>query len=361
MEYRLQRGDFEVSVTNQVVIGGTAGGNQQVGGLLLPVSQTGVEMPPELIYDMALSQVVGIRSDVPIFGAGSGYQGSTTPISGSGFIISSDGYILTNYHVVETAHFNDLEIIVNLHDGSEYEATVIGFDSSSDIALIKIEAIGLTPVVIGDSDNIRVGQRVYAVGNPFGDLVYTMTEGIISALDRIVTVDSKRINAFQMDAAVNPGNSGGPIYDRNGDVIGIVSMKIMGNSVEGIGFAIPINDAILIASELIEHGYITGRPFIGITVESVTGGNAAFFGWVVGAYITSVNENSAGQRAGLEVGDIIIALGDVEIDSKEALLFTLRRYTAGETTTLTVWRASEEITLTITFDENLTAGQPLRP
>ena len=361
LEYRVQRGDFEVNVNNQVVIGGGNTGTQPVSGLTAPISTSGSELSAELIYDMALSQVVGIESESPSTGAIPGIQSNTTPVSGSGFIISNDGYILTNYHVIEIADVNSLEIRVYLSDETVHIAQVIGYDSSSDVALIKIDATDLTPVVIGDSDAIRVGQRVYAVGNPFGDLFHTMTEGIISALDRSVTVDNKRINAFQFDAAVNPGNSGGPIYDHNGDVIGIVSMKIMGNSVEGIGFAIPINDAILIAKELIEHGYITGRPLIGITVNSVTRGNADYYDLVGGARVRSLNEGSAGERAGLKVGDIIVALGDVKVDSSEALSFAMRKYKAGDTTTITVWREGEEITLKITFDENLAAGQPLRP
>lgn len=362
LEFRIRRGDFESTVTNvsnQVTLGST--GNPQVSGLTSPITTSGTELPAEVIYEMALNQVVGIESESPTPGAIPGIQSSTTPVTGSGFIISSDGYILTNYHVIEAAYNNDLPIRVCTHDGSEYPAQVIGFDEGSDVALIKIEAEGLNAVVIGDSDEISVGQRVYAVGNPFGDLFHTMTAGIISALDRIVSVDNKLISAFQFDAAVNPGNSGGPIFNRFGDVIGIVSMKIMGNSVEGIGFAIPINDAIEIAMELIEHGYITGRAFIGITVSSVTRGNADFYDLVVGASVRSVAEGSAGEKAGLEVGDIIIALGDTEITSRDMLLFTLRRFKAGDTTTITVWRAGEEVKLTITFDENLTAGQPQRP
>jgi serine protease Do len=365
IEFRLQRGDFAAMPLNQVVLGGAGGSNQNSGPFTAPVATTGGGMAAEDIYDMALTQVVRIRTEPQsVTGTGvPGLQMSIPPSSGTGFIISSDGYILTNFHVIESAHVGDVPLMVYLHNGSAYEATVIGFDSGSDVALIKIDAEGLNPVVIGDSENVRVGQRIYTVGNPFGDLVYTMTEGIVSALDRVVTVDSKRIDAFQFDAAVNRGNSGGPVYDSNGDVIGIVSMKIMGDSVEGIGFAIPINDAVVIASELIEHGYITGRPLIGITVntETVTSGHADFFGWVVGAYVRSVTEDSAGERAGLQVGDIIIGLGDVEIDSRDALLFAMRRYNAGDTTTITVWRNGEEITMTITFDENLTAGQPLRP
>ena len=358
MDYRFKRGDFTVS--NQVVLGNTLS-SPQGGNLLTPVSTSGTGMPAEDIYDFARSHVVGINTEMTGVAGSSGAQeqGPTTVVSGSGFIISSDGYILTNHHVIETADYRKLPIAVYLSDGTRYEATVIGYDTSSDFAILKIDAIGLNPAVIGDSDSIRVGQTVYAVGNPFGDLVYTMTEGIVSALDRVVTVDSKSIDTFQFSAAVNSGNSGGPVYNSNGEVIGIVTAKYMQESVEGIGFAIPINDAIRVASELIEHGYITGRPYLGIKVDTATNGLSSYYEWgVVGAFVKSVDSGSAAEKAGLKAGDIIIALGEAEVDSYNSLVYALRRYKAGDTTSLTVWRSGEKFELTITFDENMTAGQP---
>ena len=372
MEYRINRGDF--SSVNQVVIGGSNANNQQGASLTSPVASTSTGLSAEDIYDLACSQVVSVDTKMSnemqnpfgMFGdstliPGSTVPGTTTVASGSGFIISSDGYILTNYHVVQTAHEHSLPLIVSLNDGTEYTATVIGYEESSDVALIKIDATGLNAAVIANSDTIRAGQRVYAVGNPFGDLNYTMTEGIVSALDRVTTVDGKSINTFQFSAAVNPGNSGGPVYNENGEIMGIVSVKIMGNSVEGIGFAIPINDAVSIASELIENGYITGRAFMGINVETVSRANAEYFSLVEGAYVKSVNEGSAAEKAGLLFGDIITKLGDYDIDTRDTLIYTLRKFRAGDTTALTIWRGGKEIELTITFDENMTAGQPLRP
>ena len=364
MEYRLQKIDF--APVNQVVLGGTGASNSQVSSLTPTVATTGPGMSAEDIYDISCTQVVGVITEMPTSASSFGglNPGSSTAVSGSGFIISSDGYILTNYHVIETAYLGDLPLIVCMNDGTEFAATVIGYEALSDVALIKIDATGLNAAVIADSDNIRVGQRVYAVGNPFGDLAYTMTDGIISALDRVVTVDSgsskKNINTFQFSAAVNPGNSGGPVYDANGEIIGIVSVKIMGSSVEGIGFAIPINDAIEFASQLIEHGYITGRAFMGITAETVYRAHADYYGFVEGAYVRSVTEGSAADKAGIQFGDIITSLGDDEISSQESLVYTLRKFRAGDTTTLTVWRGGETIELEITFDENMTAGQPQR-
>lgn len=356
MDYRFNRGDF--TIVNQVVLGGNNSSTPVSESISAPVTTSGMGMTSQDIYDMAVTQVVGIKVEAQSSGFfGSGGGGSS---SGSGFIISSDGYILTNYHVIEQAYLNDTALSVSLSNGDEYDAKIIGFEASNDVALLKIEATGLNPAIIANSDNIRVGQPVYAVGNPFGNLVYTMTDGIVSALDREVTVDGKIISTFQFSAAVNRGNSGGPVYDANGEVLGIVTAKLIRNDVEGIGFAIPINDAIEIASGLIEHGYIAGRPLIGITTQTVSGGHAEYYGWVVGAYVRTVNPDSAAQRAGLLVGDIIIGIGDVEVDSLESLRFAMRRYKAGDAATLTVWRAGEEKQLSIIFDEDLAAGQPQR-
>ena len=356
MEYRFNRGDF--TVVNQVVLGGSTD-IQQSNGISSPVSSGGAGMSAEDIYTMACTQVVSITTKAGNLGGmfGSMIPSTATAVAGSGFIISSDGYILTNYHVVETSYINDLPLSVFLINGIEYQAKVIGYDIDNDVALVKIDATGLNPAVIANSDLINVGQTVYAVGNPFGELVYTMTEGIVSARDREVSVEGKTINTFQLSAAVNSGNSGGPVYDTNGEVIGIVTAKPMANSVEGIGFAIPINDAIEIAAELIEFGYITGRPLLGITAQTVSSAHAEYWGWVVGTRVMSVLEGSAAEKAGIIVGDIIIGLGDTNIDSMDTLKFALRKYKAGDTEKLTVWRNGDEVELTITFDEDLSAGQ----
>ena len=359
VEYRFSKGDF--NVINQVILGGSAY-EQNNSSLSAPVSTNGMGMSAEDIYTMACTQVVGITTKADIAGSGGMFFGypsssSTVAVTGSGFIVSSDGYILTNYHVVETSYINDWPLMVRTNDGTEYEAEVVGYESSNDVALIKIAATGLNPAVIANSDNINVGQALYAVGNPLGELTYTMTEGIVSARNREVSVEGKTINTFQFSAAVNSGNSGGPLYDTSGEVIGIVTAKPMTASVEGIGFAIPINDAIVIAAELIEFGYITGRPLIGITAQSVSSAHAEYWGWVVGARIMSVSESSAAEKAGLMVGDVIVGIGDTEVDSMDSLRFALRRFRAGDTTTLTVWREGENIDLTITFDEDLYAGQ----
>jgi len=360
LDYRITRGDF--TQPTQVILGGNTTEKRHEENPAVIISERYDGMTAEDIYDMARTQVVGIITEAPgMFGL-PGSSAGAAPVSGSGFIISADGYILTNFHVIEIAHRSNLPINVVLNDGTSYEAKVVGFEQSNDVAVLKINAAGLSPAIIGNSDNIRVGQTIYAVGNPFGNLVYTMTDGIVSALDRVVSVEGKSISTFQFSAAVNSGNSGGPIYNTEGEILGIVTAKVVRGNVEGIGFAIPINDAIEIASELIEHGYISGRPLIGITGSTVSSGHAEYYGWVEGVYIRSVNPDSAAETAGIAVGDIITALDGKEVTSMDSLRFILRSYRADDTTTITVWREGEYIDLTITFAEDMYAGQPqLRP
>ena len=356
IEFRIQNGDFappekEITLSQ----------SEDVSEPLLELTPVTVpiinEISAEDIYEMLRTQVVGIRAES--MGSGGFFgQRNQSAISGSGFIISSDGHILTNYHVIEASFISDRPITVYLEDDSIYEAEVIGFDVGNDVAVLKIEGEGFNHVSITDSENIRVGQRIYAIGNPFGTLTRTMTEGIVSALERTVTVDNKLINTFQISAAVNAGNSGGPVLNANGEVIGIVTAKFMSPEVEGVGFAIPINDAFEIASSLIEHGYITGRPFLGITPQTVTRGYAEFFGWVEGVYVRDVATGSAAEKAGILFGDIIIRLGDDDIPTREALEFIMRKFSAGDVTTITVWRNGEVVSLPLTFDEAQSAGQP---
>ena len=365
LEYRIYRGDFdypEVTESNSF---------SEISNIRDPEPETQISTVPvtteaadlvtsEDIYQMALSQVVGIRTDIPSTDFFGRDNETTTPLSGSGFIISTNGYILTNYHVIELGHANDLSIIVSLHEGIEYDAEIVGYDPHNDVALVKIDATDLSPVKIGNSDYLRVGQKIYAIGNPFGDLIYTMTDGIVSGLDRIVTLDRSIINTFQLSAAVNSGNSGGPVYNSNGEVIGIVTAKLVRNSIEGIGFAIPINDAIEIAKELIEHGYISGRAFLGITPRTLSPEQADYYDSVLGCLVVSVVPETAADKAGMLAGDVITKIDDTEIISQESLRFALRDFSPGDTATLTVWRDGEIFEIIVTFDEDEQAGQPRR-
>ena len=308
-------------------------------------------LSPADIYDQATSQVVGIRTEITV----TNFFGMTSSgaVSGSGFIISDDGYILTNFHVVEEAYERKLDIQVMTYDRATYNATIVGVEPSSDVAVLKVDAQGLSPVVLGNSDSIRVGDPVYAVGNPLGELEFSMSTGHISALDReIKTQESESINMFQIDAAVNEGNSGGPVYNSEGDVIGIVTAKYSSSGVEGLGFAIPINDVKSITDDLITKGYVTGKAFMGVSLRpEYNAMYSQYYGLPLGAMIWEVTPGAAAEKAGLQKGDVITAVGDYVIEDSNGLKAALRHFSAFDTTELTVYRAGDELHLTITFDE----------
>ena len=322
----------------------------------------GKPMTPEQLYAANLASCVGItvNTTVNIFG-----QTTTSAASGSGFVLSQDGYIATNYHVIESAAKDpSVTIQVSFADGTKYDAKLIGGEKDNDIAVIKIEADNLTPVTLGDSSKLVVGEAVYAIGNPLGELTYSLTDGIVSALDRLITTnstdesgrqESTTLNVLQTNCAINPGNSGGPLFDSYGNVVGVVSAKYTqssnGVNAEGLGFALPINDVKGILSDIIEHGYVTGKPYMGVQVMNVSS-EAQRYGITAGAAVSYVAEGSCAQKAGLQVNDIITAIDDTAIDSSPALTAALATgYKAGDTATLTVIRNQQELKLTITFDE----------
>ena len=308
------------------------------------------------IYDAACQQVVGITTEVTytnFFG-----MTSSSAVTGSGFVATEDGYIITNCHVIEYAYDYNYAVTVMFHDGSQYEATIVGVEPDNDIAVLKIDATGLTPVVFGDSDTISVGDDAYPVGNPLGELEFTMTFGRVSALDRLISTEesSQPINMFQIDAAVNSGNSGGPVYNARGEVIGIVTAKASGNSssaaVDGLGFAIPVNDAVRIADDLITKGYVTGKAYMGVSLDNrYNSMYSQFYGLPQGAYVYYVEAGGPADKAGIRGGDIITKLGDSEITSDSDLTRAIKQFSAGDTTSVTVYRTNESITMDITFDE----------
>lgn len=316
---------------------------------------SGSEMTATEIYALGCEQSVAIKSEITyynIFG-----QTTSAAVSGSGFVISSDGYIMTNYHVIEDADKGAYDITVVFYDGTECSATVVGYEKDNDVAILKIDATDLNAVTFGNSDLMQVGETVYAIGNPLGELAFTMTSGSISALDReISTSDSSTgtattINMFQIDAAVNSGNSGGPVYNSRGEVIGIVTAKYSDSGVEGLGFAIPINDASSIAEDLITKGYVSGKASIGIYPQEITSYVAQYYNMPLGVYVTEVVSGSAAESCGIQVGDIITGLGDADISSYSELKSALKDYREGDTTTIRVYRSGEYLDLTITFDE----------
>ncbi len=320
-------------------------------------TNSGQPMTPEQLYAANLASCVGItvNTTVNIFG-----QTTTSAASGSGFVLTQDGYIATNYHVIESAvNDSSVTIQVSFADGGKYDARLVGGEKDNDVAVLKIEASGLIPVTLGDSSKLVVGESVYAIGNPLGELTYSLTDGIVSALDRLITTSdssgSATLNVLQTNCAINPGNSGGPLFDSYGNVIGITTAKYTqsssGVSAEGLGFALPINDVKDILSDLIAHGYVTGKPYMGVQVDSVSS-EAQRYGISAGAVIVSVAKDSCAEKAGLQVNDIITAIDDTAIDSSSALTAALTTgYKAGDTATLTVIRNQQEVELTITFDE----------
>ncbi len=334
----------------QVVLGATAENRGENNDAPQSMSVTGETLTGAQIYSMACNQVVGVNTSVTttnIFG-----QQSSSAVSGSGFIISSDGYILTNYHVIEYADKYDYDLTVMLYDGTSYPAEIIGSEPDNDVAVIKIDATGLSPVTFGSSEEMNVGEPVYAIGNPLGELEFTMTTGSISALDRYVTTDANTsINMFQIDAAVNSGNSGGPVYNSRGEVIGIVTAKYSSTGVEGIGFAIPIDDAVNISTQLINQGYVSGKAYLGVNVQDITESYAYYLNLPQGAYVYSLVDGSCAGAAGMKVGDVITAVGDHKVTSSTTLKSALSHFSAGDTTTVTVYRSGENIVLNITFDE----------
>ncbi|MDD6188910.1 MAG: trypsin-like peptidase domain-containing protein [Clostridiales bacterium] len=311
---------------------------------------TGKTLSASELYAMAVNSCVGIKTDVTVanvFG-----QVTSSAITGSGFIISTDGYILTNYHVVETADEQGLDITVSLYNGDEYIAELIGKEAENDVALLKIDAKNLPALVLNTSGDLVVGQNVYAIGNPLGELTYTLTEGIVSALDRDIAVEPNvSIKMFQISAAINSGNSGGPVFNDRGEVIGIASAKYANTGVEGLGFAIPIEDAMNIVDDLIQYGFVRGKPYFGITVRTVTQSVAEYYNWVAGAYIVEVDPDSCAAQAGLASGDIIVKMDEAVISSSSDLIIAKKNYKAGDTVSLEVFRNGEYFHTMLTFDE----------
>ena len=280
-----------------------------------------------------------------------GYQ-TTGAAAGSGFILTADGYILTNYHVVESSD----SIKVTTYDGTSYDAQLIGYDESNDIAVLKIDATDLTPVVLGDSDTLNVGDSVVAIGNPLGELTFSLTTGVVSALDRPVTFSTgSTMNLIQTDCAINSGNSGGALFNLYGEVIGITNAKYSSSSasseasIDNIGFAIPIDQVRSIFESIITNGYIV-KPYIGVTVSDVSAESQSY-GLPQGAAVRSVTENGPAAEAGLQENDIITTVNGEAITGSNDLVKLVKAASAGDTLELTVYRQGQTITVTLTVGE----------
>ena len=327
-------------VIQQVAPSSTADSASGSDSSITAASSSGSSLTTEQVADLVSPSVVVITTEQVVYSQWSWYgQNQVESGAGSGVIISSDGYILTCAHVVDGAS----NITVTIND-KDYTATLVGEDTTSDIAVIKIDANGLTPATVGNSDSLKVGQNVMAVGNPLGELGGTVTGGMISALNRSVTIQgSSSVNTMsliQMDASVSPGNSGGGLFNMNGELVGIVNAKSSSSDAEGLGFAIPINDAIKVAQELLENGYVTGRPYLGITYLAVTDAQTASQLGVnaYGVYVVEVVKGGPAEKAGLQAGDRIVSVDGTEIASKDDLGTLMQKHAAGDTLSITIAR-----------------------
>lgn len=350
---------FGGSAIGNAVFGGSGGGTTVYQGkrpstvINTASIDTSKQMTAAEVYAENVNSTVGITTQVT-----TNFWGYTTQsaASGSGFIYSADGYIITNYHVIESAS----SIKVTLYDGKSYDAQLVGYDESNDVAVLKIDAKDLTPVTIGDSDNLNVGDSVIAIGNPLGELTFSLTSGAVSALDREVTMSNNvTMELIQTDCAINSGNSGGALFNLYGEVIGITNAKYSGSSgsgasIDNIGFAIPINSVRSIVDSIIEKGYVA-KPYIGVMVSDVSD-EAISYGTPAGAAVVSVTEGGPAEKAGLQANDIITAADGKEISGKSGLSSIIADCAAGDKLTLSVYRQGQTLTVTVTVGEQTTSA-----
>ena len=313
-------------------------------------------MTPAEVYASTVGSVVSINCSAVstnIFG-----QRVESASSGSGFVITQDGYIVTNHHVVASAS----SVKVTMYDGKEYSAAVVGSDSDYDVAVLKVETTGLQPVTLGNSADVNVGDTVLAIGNPLGELTFSMSQGIVSCCDRAINVSGTPFNMIQVDASINPGNSGGPLMNLYGEVVGIVSAKYSSYSntaVEGLGFAIPIGDVRAVITDIMENGQITSKPSMGIIAGTMTRQMAAQYQIDKdnGVFVYSVDKGGAGEKAGLRMGDVITKVDSMEITSMEDLTAAKKGHRAGDTVTVIYYRDGQNYSTELTFDAKTESTQ----
>ena len=304
---------------------------------------------PEIV-DMVGPAVVGISCKSPASYYGYYGYGSQQESSGSGVIISQDGYIVTNNHVVENAN----EVTVILNTSETYAASIVGTDPKTDLAVLKIDASELPFAQMGHSSELRVGDTAIAIGNPLGqEFAGTTTQGIISGLNRSITIDNKQLNLIQTDAAINPGNSGGALVNAYGHLIGINTAKISSSSLEGLGFAIPIDEAKPIITDLIDNGYVKGRPIIGIGGRAVTEEDAKAYGLKVGVYVSSMTADSPAQMAGVKIGDIIVECQGEKVKTVEDINEIKNKLQPGDKLEIKVYRQGKYKNITLILGEEI--------
>ena len=311
-------------------------------------ANSGKLMSASEVYKANVNSTVGITTSIKTNYFG--YE-TTAAASGSGFIISADGYIITNHHVIEGAN----KITVTLYDGKSYDAELIGSDESNDIAVLKIDADDLTPVVLGSSSDLSVGDEVVAIGNPLGELTLSLTAGVVSALDRTITTENTTMNLIQTDTAINSGNSGGALFNMYGEVVGITNAKYSSSasssqaSIDNIGFAIPIDNVKSLVESIIKNGYVV-KPYIGVSVSEVSS-ELKDYGVPAGVAIKVVNDNSPAEKAGLKVNDVITEVNGKEMTSKSELIALIKASSKGDELKLKVYRNGSYTEITVIVDE----------
>ncbi len=344
-----------IATSGLTIAGYTLATNMGVGGTSKTVSATNYTLAKATGSEKSVQEIIAQNENAVVeiktesVSRDNWMQNYVTEGAGSGVIVDSKGYILTCAHVVEDSN----KIMVTLKDGTEVEATLVGMDSQNDVAVIKIKAKNLTAATYGDSSELSVGSLVVAIGNPLGELGGSASTGIISALDRELTVGNKNLTLLQTDASINPGNSGGGLFDQYGNLVGIVVAKSTGSDVEGLGFAIPINHAAEIAKDLIENGRVTGRAAIGVQIIDVSDAQTAqqYNVRMTGVYIQEVTSSNA-KSAGLEAGDMIYYLGDTRIESSADLQTALSGHKPGDTVKITVIRDNKTVDLKVKLTES---------
>ena len=339
----------EPDTSSQGSVAGILSGIRENSVIQITEIETGKLLTPAEVYAANVHSTVGITTSITTNFWG--YQ-TTSAASGSGFILSNDGYILTNFHVVEDSS----TITVRLFNGESLDAALVGYDKSNDIAVLKVEAEDLTPVILGDSDNMNVGDSVVAIGNPLGELTFSLTAGAVSALDREITMSNgSTMNLIQTDCAINSGNSGGALFNLYGEVIGITNAKYSSSggeaSIDNIGFAIPINDVWSMIESIIENGYVS-KPYIGVSVASVSVETQSY-GLPQGAAVKVIAENSPAEAAGLQNNDIITAVNGTAITGSSDLVKVINQSTVGEALTLSIYRNGNDLNLTLTVGEKI--------
>ena len=309
---------------------------------------SGEYLTPGQVYSRNVNAVVAVTAQITkpdaYGGTASGYS------SGTGFIISADGYVVTNYHVIEDGS----EVTITMHNDTEYDAEIVGYEANNDLALLKVNEENMPYVTIGNSSQLYVGDQVVAIGNVLSTFASSLTVGYVSGVDRVVDTDGTAMNMIQTDVAINSGNSGGPLFNMKGEVVGITTAKFSGNSssgasIEGIGFAIPMDDVKGMIEDLKNYGYVTGA-YLGVMVRDVES-TAQYYGLPAGAFVESADVGSAAKSGGIQAQDIIVEVGGHKVTSVSDLTRVLRKFEAGQTVTVKVYRNGQYIDCLVTLDE----------